>query len=124
MTDKSQIPYINIVIGTGVGVVVVLIVLLCAYCLRRRLIARNILRETQSFTLSREQHKMYQQKLSKKRYSRVKQLQKLRTVPKTKNPLVYDELRSPVTGPSAGSYDTALATPGPASKHPEDEPDV
>lgn len=120
MTDKTQVPYINIVIGTGVGVLVALLVILCAYCLRRRLIARNIIREQRTFTLSKEQHKMYRQRLSEKRYSRIQHIQKLKGVPKTKNPMIYNELRSPATG----SIDVSLVTPGPASKQPVDDPVV
>lgn len=98
----------TILIGIGCGIVITLLILLCMYCIRRRLVHRGVISNVDSITLSRDQQRMYlakRQKIRMKRYSHQRKIRmELAAIPKTQNPLVYNE------------REVDLAVPGPAAK--------
>jgi len=104
--DESRLTII--LIGIGCGIVVTLLILLCLYCIRRRLVQRGIIRDVESITLSKEQHRSYlanRRQIRMKRYTYQNQIKReLAAIPKTKNPLVYN------------GREIELTTPGPAAK--------
>ena len=104
--EESRLAIVLVGIGCGVGIT--LFILLCIYCIRRRLVRIGVIRDTETITLTKEQQRMYlanRNKIRMKRSAYKKKLRKeLAAIPKTKNPLVYND------------REVELATPGPAAK--------
>jgi len=104
--EESRLAIVLVGIGCGVGMT--LFLLLCIYCIRRRLVRIGVIRDTDTITLTKEQQRMYlanRNKIRMKRSAYKKKLRKeLAAIPKTKNPLVYND------------REVELAIPGPAAK--------
>lgn len=104
---QSQFDLLLIGVGGGIGVALLLI--LCVYYIKNRLITRKIINTPTKYRITtKEEYNMYlahMSKIRKKRYSRTNRIKKeLAAVPKMKNPLVYN------------TREVELATPGPATK--------
>lgn len=102
-------------IGVGSGVIIALLILLCIYCIRLRLMSRGIVNTTTGSHISRDETNMYLgqvHKIRRKRYSRQKKLIKeLSALPKKKNPLVYNvrEVELTMPGPAVKSEPSVVA---------------
>jgi hypothetical protein len=96
---------LSLIVGIIFGILYALLFLVALYCMRRRLISRGVLGNTETVTLSKEQWDMYLQKhgkIPKKRLS-IKKTRK-DTVLITKNPIVHN------------TREIELVTPGSAKK--------